>query len=93
MIICYYKSKETGEYVDTHDGRGKTMEELAPLIENYNRNPKNHRTCGAVEVADDGLEAYLFKTRNERAKIDREAVKEAIDHLYDALAAVRYLEG
>lgn len=93
MIICFYKSKESGEYVDAHEARGKTMEELAPLIENYNRESNNRRTCGAVEVADDSLEAYLFRTRHDRMKLDREAIQDAIDHLHDALDAVRYLEG
>lgn len=92
MIIIFYKSRDTGEYRRLHENRqGHTMADLAPLIEEYNA--KNYTdTCGAVEVADDSLEAYLFKTRNQRANWDREAVQDAIDALNNARDYLRALE-
>lgn len=93
MIIIYYKHKETGAYTQAHGaGPKETMETLAPKIAKFNA--EIHTAAAyAVEVADDSLEAYLFSTRNQRAKIDREAVQEAIDAIHTALDCVRSLEG
>lgn len=93
MIIVYYKNKETGEYTQVHTVRQEaTLAGLAQAIANFNEEHPG-TTCGAVEVADDSLEAYLFGTRNLRAKMDREAVQDAIDALHNALDYVRALEG
>lgn len=93
MIIVYYKNKTTGEFTRVHTMRdGASMDTLAPLIEKYNTEDYTE-TCGAVEVADDSLEAYLFKTRNQRANWDREAVQDAIDALDSARDYLRALEG
>lgn len=94
MIIIYYRDT-TGKIVDAHTARdGQTMADIAPLVAKYNEETqaKVRRTAAAVEVADDGLEAYLFAHRNERMTTDKEALHEAIDALYAALEAVRYLE-
>lgn len=91
MIIIYYRHIDTGEILDVHLARpGQTMADLEPMVEDYNS--KGLRIAAAVEVADDSLEAYLFKKRNERANIDREALQEAIDAMYMALDRVRYLQ-
>lgn len=92
MIIIYYKSKTTGAYTRVHENRpGCTMAQLEPLIENFNA--ESHKEiCGAVEVADDSLEAFLFGTRNQRARIDREALQDAISSVEDALNNLRFLE-
>lgn len=93
MIIVYYKKRDTGEFTNVHDNHGHaTMETLAQAIEKYNEGG-HQTTAGVVEVADDSLEAYLFKTRHMRANLDREAIRDAIDALETALDNVRYLEG
>lgn len=92
MIIIYYKNRETGQYENVHLPRpGQTMTDLALVIERYN-DMQYRTTCGAVEVADDGLEAYLFSTRNLRANVDKAALRDAIESLESALADVRFLE-
>lgn len=93
MIIIYYKHKETGAYTQVHaPGPNETMETLAPKIAKFNAEIHT-ATAGAVEVADDSLEAYLFSTRNLRAKMDREVLQDAIDAISTALDYVRSLEG
>lgn len=94
MIIIYYRDA-TGKIVDAHTSReGQTMADIAPLVVKFNQESegKTGRTATAAEVPDDGLEAYLYHHRNERMTTDKEALKEAIDALYTALEAVRYLE-
>ena len=96
MIIIYYRDT-TGKIVSTHTSReGQTMADIELLVAKYNGGdrPENtqRRTAAAVEVADDSLEVYLFNHRNERMNTDKEALQEAIDALYTALNAVRYLE-
>ena len=94
MIIIYYRDA-TGKVVDAHTSReGQTMADIAPLVVKYNQNAQRNlgRTATAAEVPDDGLEAYLFHHRNERMNTDKQALQEAIDALYAALDAVRYLE-
>ena len=92
MIIIYYRDRQTGKYTRVHENRqGHTMADLEPLIENYNK-CGNTDTVGAVEVADDSLEAFLFGTRNQRARIDQEAVQDLISSLEDALYHARFLE-
>lgn len=92
MIIIYYQNRQTGKYTRVYENKpGKTMADLQPLIEDYNKFG-NTDTVGAVEVADDSLEAFLFGTRNQRARIDREALQDAISSVEDALNQLRFLE-
>lgn len=94
MIIIYYRDA-TGKIRSAHEARaGQTMADIAPLVVNYNAQAQSNacRTATAAEVPDDGLEAYLFNHRNERMNTDKQALQEAIDALYAALDAVRYLE-
>jgi hypothetical protein len=92
VIIIYYRDKQTGKIKRVHENKpGHTMADLEPLISDYNRNG-NTDTAGAVEVADDSLEAFLFGTRSQRARIDHEAVQDLISALEDALYNARFLE-
>lgn len=93
MIIVFYRSKETGNIVHVHGPRdGQTMADLEPLAETYNANPQNHRTAEVVEVADDSLEAYLYRRRNERMKTDKETLRDAVEAIEHALYCVKALE-
>lgn len=86
MIIVYYRDP-AGKIVDTNTSReGKTMEEIAALVDKFNAEPQNKkgRTAAAVEVADDSLEAYLFAHRNERMTTDKAALQEAAAVVYNA---------
>ena len=94
MIIVYHKNKETGKIVNAGKPSKtlpQTMDGIAPLIAEYNS--KDHGTVAvAVEVADDGLEAYLLNRMNKRANMDKQAVKDTIAAIQDALDCARYLE-
>lgn len=92
MIIIYYQSRENGEFTNVHeDHAGAGKEKLAEAIARYNE-ADYPTTAGMVEVADNSLEAYLFKTRAHRADLDRQAIRDAIDAIETALDNVRYLE-
>lgn len=93
MIIIYYRDRETGEITNAHDSLDHmTMEAVEAAMEKYNG--QGFKTAAYVaEVADDSLEAYLFKTRRLRANLDRQAIQDAIDALETAMDNVRYLEG
>ena len=94
MIIIFYRSKETNDIVDVHGPRdGQTMADLEPLKEAYNANPQNHRIAEVVEVADDSLEAYLYRRRNQRMKIDKDTLEDAVESIRHALYCVQALEG
>lgn len=93
MIIIYYKDKKTGKIGNAHLPKPDTttMDELAPLIAEYNS--EDHMAeAMAVEVADDSLEAYLFNGMIERRKYDKERVQDAIDAIRTALDCVSDLE-
>lgn len=95
MIIIYHRNKKTGRI----ENAGKptkslpqTMDGIAPLIAEYNS--KDYKNVAvAVEVADDGLEAYLLERMNKRANLDKQAVRDTIAAIQDALDCARYLEG
>ena len=94
MIIIYHKNKKTGRI--EHAGKPtktlpQTMDGLAPMIAKYNSEDHSN-VAVAVEVADDGLEAYLLDRMNKRANLDKQAVKDTIAAIEDALSCARYLE-
>ena len=92
MIIIYYQSRENGKFTNVHEDHANAgKEKLAEAIARYN-NAGHTTAAGMVEVADNSLEAYLFETRNRRADIDRQAIRDAIDAIETALDNVRYLE-
>lgn len=92
MIIIYYRHRETGEITNAHASLDCQMEIIEAATAKYNG--QEFKTAAYVaEVADDSLEAYLFRTRHLRANLDRQAIQDAIDALETAMDNVRYLEG
>lgn len=95
MIIIYHKKKSTGEI--TNAGKPtkslpQTMDGIAPMIAEWNAQKDHGTVAVAVEVADDGLEAYLLNRMNKRANMDKQAVQDVIAAIEDALTCARYLE-
>ena len=92
MIIIYYRDAD-GKIVRHHTPpEDWTMETVQERINQYNMEPTNKATVYALQVEDESIEAYLYHKAQERAKWDKEALREAIGAIEDALDAVRGLE-
>lgn len=93
MIIIYYRDAD-GKIVRHHAApKDWTMETVRERIDQYNKEQGNKATVYALQTEDDSIEAYLYHKAQERAKWDKEALREAIGAIKDALNAVRGLEG
>lgn len=91
-VIAYYRNKE-GKIFNHHDSRGKTLEEMEKLAEEFNRHSGKHGQTVRIEaVEDDSLTAYLFRKAEEQVKRSKEELRYAVECAEAALDAVRELE-
>ena len=93
MIIIFYRDEKTNNITRVHESRpGQTMADIKPLVDKYNSENQFHEIAEVVEVADDSLEAYLYRRKDERKKWDKEKVEDAIESIRHALYCVQDLE-
>lgn len=67
------------------------MEKVQERIKQYNSEQGKY-TVHALQPEDGSIEAYLYQKAQERMKWDKEALRQAISAIEDALDAVQGLE-
>ena len=93
MIIVYYRDSE-GKIVRHHTAPDDWTLELAQeRIDQFNSEQSNKATAYALQAEDGSIEAYLYQKAQERAKWNKDALRNAISAIEDALDEVRGLEG
>jgi len=89
MIVAYYTNDE-GIIVRHH----KIPDDMNPLelqekIAEYNK--KSRDKAHVKEIADGGLEAYLFDLANRKLRLNKEVVQDALDALQEARGLIEGL--
>lgn len=93
MIIVYY-TDQNGKIVRHHATPDDwTLETAQERIDQFNSEQGHKTTAHALQAEDGSIEAYLFQKAQERAKWDKDAMRNAISAIEDALDEVRGLEG
>ena len=89
MIIVYYRNRETGAIERAHTWKEVPDINLASAIEEYNQ--KGGQVF-AEDFPDDSLTVFLLERRKEMDKQRKDAIRDAMSALEEAMDCVRYLE-